>query len=109
MQRCVVVLRRWGGQFNQAASLVWFVKLATQPFMTEPFDPVALAAELIRCPSVTPARGEVFDVIDRALISLGFNVHRWVMGEPSDGPTDYMVSIRGDAGTHISFVGCLDV
>ena len=77
--------------------------------MTEPFDPVALAAELIRCPSVTPARGEVFDVIDRALTSLGFTVHRWVMGEPPDGPTENMVAIRGEAGTHFGFAGHLDV
>ena len=27
----------------------------------DPIDPVAFAAELISCPSVTPARGEVFD------------------------------------------------
>ena len=32
-----------------------------------PIDPVALAAQLIACPSVTPARGEVFDVLEAAL------------------------------------------
>jgi succinyl-diaminopimelate desuccinylase len=77
--------------------------------MTQPFDPVALAAELIRCPSVTPARGEVFDLLDRALTSLGFTVHRWVMGEPPDGPTENMVAIRGNGGTHFGFAGHLDV
>jgi succinyl-diaminopimelate desuccinylase len=77
--------------------------------MTEPFDPVALAAELIRCPSVTPARGEVFDLVDRALTSLGFTVNRWVMGEPPDGPTENMVAIRGEGGTHFGFAGHLDV
>jgi succinyl-diaminopimelate desuccinylase len=77
--------------------------------MAEPFDPVALAAELIRCPSVTPARGEVFDLVDRALTSLGFTVHRWVMGEPPDGPTENMVAIRGEGGTHFGFAGHLDV
>jgi succinyl-diaminopimelate desuccinylase len=77
--------------------------------MAEPFDPVALAAELIRCPSVTPARGEVFDLVDRALTSLGFTVHRWVMGEAPDGPTENMVAIRGEGGTHFGFAGHLDV
>jgi succinyl-diaminopimelate desuccinylase len=77
--------------------------------MAEPFDPVALAAELIRCPSVTPARGEVFDLVDRALTSLGFTVHRWVIGEAPDGPTENMVAIRGEGGTHFGFAGHLDV
>ena len=47
-----------------------------------PVDPIALAQALINCPSVTPARGEVFDVLDAALTPLGFTVHRWVLGEP---------------------------
>ena len=72
-------------------------------------DPVALAAELIACPSVTPASGAVFDVLDRALTPLGFTCHRWVMGEPPDGPTENMVAIRGDAGPHFGFAGHLDV
>src|SRR3954463_322542 len=77
--------------------------------MPSPVDPVALAAELIRCPSVTPARGEVFDVLERALIPLGFTVHRWVMGEPPDGPTENVVAIRGERGPHFGFAGHLDV
>jgi succinyl-diaminopimelate desuccinylase len=74
-----------------------------------PIDPIALAQDLIRCPSVTPARGEVFDVLDRALTALGFTVHRWVMGEAPDGPTENMVAIRGDSGPHFGFAGHLDV
>jgi len=77
--------------------------------MTDPIDPIELARDLIRVPSVTPASGEVFDVIQRALESLGFTVHRWVMGEPPDGPTENMVAIRGDGGAHFGFAGHLDV
>jgi len=77
--------------------------------MTAEIDPVALAQELIRCPSVTPARGQVFDVLDRALTALGFTVHRWVMGDPPDGPTENMVAIRGEHGPHFGFAGHLDV
>ena len=77
--------------------------------MANPIDPVELAAELIRCPSVTPARGEVFDVLERALEPLGFTVHRRVMGEPPDGPTENMVAIRGEGGPHFGFAGHLDV
>ena len=72
-------------------------------------DPIALARDLINCPSVTPARGEVFDILQRALEPLGFSVHRWVLGEPPDGPTENMVAIRGEGGPHFGFAGHLDV
>jgi succinyl-diaminopimelate desuccinylase len=77
--------------------------------MTNLIDPVALAADLIRCPSVTPARGEVFDVLEQALKPLGFTIHRWVMGEPPDGPTENMVAIRRSGTPHFGFAGHLDV
>ena len=72
-------------------------------------DPIALATDLIKCPSVTPARGEVFDVLASELEPLGFTIHRWVMGEPPDGPTENMVAIRGDGAPHFGFAGHLDV
>ena len=72
-------------------------------------DPVALAASLISCPSVTPARGQVFDVLAGELERLGFTVHRWVMGEEPDGPTENMVAIRGRGSPHFGFAGHLDV
>ena len=72
-------------------------------------DPIALAKALINCPSVTPASGEVFDVLEAALTPLAFTVHRWVMGEPPDGPTENMVAIRGSGSPHFGFAGHLDV
>ncbi|HUG46359.1 MAG TPA: succinyl-diaminopimelate desuccinylase [Sphingomicrobium sp.] len=72
-------------------------------------DPVELASELISCPSVTPARGEIFDMLGNILQSLGFTVHRWVLGEPPDGPTENMVAIRGEGSPHFGFAGHLDV
>ncbi|HVE00266.1 MAG TPA: succinyl-diaminopimelate desuccinylase [Sphingomicrobium sp.] len=72
-------------------------------------DPIALARQLINCPSVTPARGEVFDVLAAALEPLGFICHRWVLGEPPDGPTENMVAIRGEGSPHFGFAGHLDV
>jgi succinyl-diaminopimelate desuccinylase len=77
--------------------------------MPQPIDAVTLAAELIRCPSVTPARGEVFDLLESALTPLGFTCHRWTLGEPPDGPTENMVAIRGDGSPHFGFAGHLDV
>jgi succinyl-diaminopimelate desuccinylase len=77
--------------------------------MTSSIDPVEFAAQLIACPSVTPARGEVFDLLEDALRSNGFEVHRWVMGEEPDGPTENMVAIRGTGSPHFGFAGHLDV
>ena len=72
-------------------------------------DPIALAQSLIKCPSVTPARGQVFDLLEEVLRPLGFEVHRWVMGEAPDGPTENMVAIRGTGSPHFGFAGHLDV
>jgi succinyl-diaminopimelate desuccinylase len=72
-------------------------------------DPVELATQLINLRSETPASGEVFDLLEAALVPLGFTCHRWVMGEPPDGPTENMVAIRGDGAPHFGFAGHLDV
>jgi succinyl-diaminopimelate desuccinylase len=72
-------------------------------------DPVLLAQQLIACPSITPARGEVFDLLEAALKALGFEVHRVVLGEAPDGPTENMVAIRGSGFPHFGFAGHLDV
>jgi succinyl-diaminopimelate desuccinylase len=73
-------------------------------------DPVDLAAKLISVPSITPARGAVFDVLEQALAPLGFTIYRFVLGEAPDGPTENMVALRslGD-GPHFGFAGHLDV
>jgi succinyl-diaminopimelate desuccinylase len=72
-------------------------------------DPVDLACRLIACPSVTPAQGAVFDVLEDALRPLGFEVHRFLAGEPPDGPVENLFAIRGGGGTHLGFAGHLDV
>ena len=72
-------------------------------------DPVTFARELINCPSVTPASGAVFDLLEAQLTPLGFTCHRWVLGEPPDGPTENMVAIREGDGPHFGFAGHLDV
>ncbi|WP_037501995.1 succinyl-diaminopimelate desuccinylase [Sphingomonas jaspsi] len=78
--------------------------------MTHAVDPVELARALIACPSVTPARGAVFDVLEAALTPLGFTCHRFVMGEAPDGPTENLVALRiAGNGPHFGFAGHLDV
>ncbi len=75
-----------------------------------PADPIALASALLAVPSITPASGAVFGVLEDALTSLGFTVHRFTLGEAPDGPTENMVAIRGDgASPHFAFAGHLDV
>ena len=72
-------------------------------------DPVQLAARLIACPSVTPASGAVFDVLEEALAAIGFDVHRFVAGEAPDGPVENLFASRGSGAPHFAFAGHLDV
>lgn len=74
-------------------------------------DVVARAARLIEAPSVTPATGAVFDVFEDMLAPLGFAVHRFLAGEPPEGPVENLFAIRqGPPGSrHFAFAGHLDV
>ena len=72
-------------------------------------DPVALAKALLACPSVTPARGAVFDVAETALVPLGFAVDRFVSGDARDGPVENMIALRPGPGPLLAFAGHLDV
>ncbi len=69
-------------------------------------DPVDLAARLIACPSITPATGPVFDVLEAALLPLGFEVHRFVRGDPA---VENLIALRGSGAPHFGFAGHLDV
>ena len=72
---------------------------------------ITLAKALMAAPSVTPATGAVFDVLEAALIPLGFTVDRMICGEAPDGPVENLFATR--AGTadaqHFAFAGHLDV
>lgn len=74
-------------------------------------DASTLAEQLIAAPSVTPATGLVFDVLEAMLTPLGFAVHRFTRGEAPDGPVENLFAIRpGPAGSrHLAFAGHLDV
>lgn len=79
--------------------------------MADPVTVAELAERLIVCESVTPARGPVFDTLEAMLAPLGFEVHRFVAGEPPDGPVENLLAIRyGPPGSrHFAFAGHLDV
>ena len=68
-------------------------------------DVVALAKALIECESVTPARGPVFDVLEAALVPLGFAVERFVAG----GEVENLLAVRGSGRRHFAFAGHVDV
>jgi succinyl-diaminopimelate desuccinylase len=80
--------------------------------MTATIDPIELAKALIAAPSVTPATGAVFDVLETALIPLGFRVERFIDGMEPDGPVENLLAVRGDPSPgkrHFGFAGHLDV
>jgi succinyl-diaminopimelate desuccinylase len=73
-------------------------------------DVVALAQRLLACPSVTPATGEVFAVLEAMLVPRGFTVDRFTVGEAPDGPVENLLAWRTTgAGPHFAFAGHLDV
>ena len=74
-------------------------------------DVTALANRLIAAPSVTPATGLVFDVMEAMLAPLGFAVHRFTAGDAPDGPVENLLALRkGPPGSkHFAFAGHLDV
>ena len=84
---------------------------ASTPLTDTPLDVTALAERLIAAPSVTPAAGLVFDVLQAMLEPLGFWVRRFEEGEAPDGPVENLFAVRrGPAGTrHFAFAGHVDV
>ncbi|MDY7099304.1 MAG: succinyl-diaminopimelate desuccinylase [Pseudomonadota bacterium] len=80
--------------------------------MTKSLD---YAKQLIAAESVTPATGEVFDVMEGLLKPLGFETHRFQRGDGAEGsdeaPVENLFAIRrGPEGSrHFAFAGHLDV
>jgi succinyl-diaminopimelate desuccinylase len=72
-------------------------------------QPLALAAALIRCPSVTPDDAGAQGLLAEALEGLGFEVHRLRFGGPPDGPVDNLFATIGSGGPHFAFAGHTDV
>ena len=75
----------------------------------EPVDPVALAAELIRCPSVTPKDAGAIDVLVRALERLGFACTKLEFAEPGTEPVLNLYARLGKSGRNFCYAGHTDV
>jgi succinyl-diaminopimelate desuccinylase len=67
-------------------------------------DPAALAAALIRRPSVTPKDEGALDIVAGALERLGFDCHRLVFGDIHN-----LYARRGNGRPHLCFAGHTDV
>src|ERR1044072_10019186 len=72
-------------------------------------DPIALARDLLRCPSVTPAEGGALALIERVLKSAGFEVHRVTFEEAGTDPVENLYARIGAAAPHLVFAGHTDV
>lgn len=72
-------------------------------------DPVNFAAELIRCPSVTPADAGALDLLEKVLTEIGFTCTRLPFQEPDTARVDNLYARLGDVAPHICFAGHTDV
>ena len=72
-------------------------------------DPVNFAAELIRCPSVTPADAGALGLLEKVLTEIGFTCTRLPFQEPDTSLVDNLYARLGDAAPHICFAGHTDV
>jgi succinyl-diaminopimelate desuccinylase len=72
-------------------------------------DPIALACDLLRCPSVTPAEGGALALVERVLQDAGFTVYRVTFEEPGTDPIENLYARIGDTAPHLMFAGHTDV
>lgn len=74
-----------------------------------PINPVSFAAELIRCPSVTPRDAGALDMLQQALETLGFDCTRLPFEEDGTARVDNLYARYGTGAPHFCFAGHTDV
>jgi succinyl-diaminopimelate desuccinylase len=72
-------------------------------------DPAALAAALIRRPSVTPKDEGALDVVAAAVEQLGFTCHRLIFGGDGTDAIHNLYARRGTGHPNLCFAGHTDV
>jgi len=72
-------------------------------------DPVSIARDLIRCPSVTPAEGGALAYLAGVLEQAGFAVHRMTFSEGGTPDVENLYARIGNASPHLMFAGHTDV
>ena len=68
-----------------------------------PTDPVAIARDLIRCRSVTPAEGGALGLLESVLARAGFVVERVTFTEPGFADVQNLYARIGAAPPHFVF------
>jgi succinyl-diaminopimelate desuccinylase len=74
-----------------------------------PVDALALAQDLIRCESVTPADGGALGVLEAALEPLGFRCHRLKFSAPGCAVVENLYARYGESRPNFCFAGHTDV
>jgi succinyl-diaminopimelate desuccinylase len=74
-----------------------------------PADPLAIARDLLRCPSVTPAEGGALKFLESTLKAAGFAVHRPIFSEPGTEDVENLYARIGTAAPNLVFAGHTDV
>lgn len=82
---------------------------ASKTNLPVPTDPVALARELIACPSVTPAEGGALTLLEAVLRPLGFATHRLRFSDEGTPDVDNLVATIGTGAPHLMLAGHTDV
>ena len=72
-------------------------------------DPVEIAQELIRCPSVTPSEGGALSYLQGLIEPAGFACHRLTMRAPSTPDVENLYARLGSGSPHLCFAGHTDV
>ena len=72
-------------------------------------DPVAIARDLLRCPSVTPEEGGALAYLQELLAKAGFTVHRMTFAEPGTAPIENLYARIGTERPNLVFAGHTDV
>lgn len=74
-----------------------------------PYDPLEIAVELIRCPSVTPVDAGALDVLEKWLTPLGFTCERMRFSAEGTPDVDNLYARLGSGHPHFCFAGHTDV
>ena len=72
-------------------------------------DPITIARNLIRCPSVTPAEGGALSCLEKILTEAGFAVERVTFSQAGTPDVENLYARTGKASPHLMFAGHTDV
>lgn len=72
-------------------------------------DPVAIARDLLRCPSITPAEGGALTFLEKTLKAAGFTVQRMTFRETGADDVENLYARIGRAAPNLVFAGHTDV